>query len=586
MVTLAEIEAELAKNDTADGISSVNTFAELTWVLGISPAVVGYLDAALLAIWPLLPLAESFDEQSQEVWKNWASTVLKVRGILQRDPIDAPNKPELATRSFLSSWITAINSDAPSGLLPAKAIWLIGRHKRYTEEVIGFAERFHLFSHDEESNLADTLRKCSTLKWKHLQVAHEYLPDWPSSSPAEWKMAFLERVERAPYYPNSTYPDKHAFLWTLKKILNRTAQRKTYPAPDSKPTKSELIRKMATLLQKISYSKSLPNGSSMEQHPGEPPSVADSDIFILSRPSYTPAKHRHRTSSRPSFIYFQEPVSSNEVDAVALAPSSLYVEPQGNTPADEPLPLQALESLDVRYSNYRSSMDNQRLPWSWDRLNHFEIAALREAIHQTSAQYSTSAPQSQGAFITWLMMSTGQGIEQILKFSLSEARSPYGCLMPGPTYRRYIPTPPKSYKPSPAEKALLNTHSEYIDVALAPPFPPHISEMGLCNDNVVPIEKFPTFGAYLKLNESDAEKSVRAFLEGHRTRKLRLLPGKIRLTLGTEIMRLSNDPVATHLISSLPTDMPPSGVYYTTYRAQDLRNIHQNALARIFGESS
>jgi len=582
LVTLSEIEAELAKNDTADGISSVNTFAELTWVLGISPAVVGYLDAALLAVWPLLPLAESFDEQSQEVWKSWAATVLKVRGILQRDSIDAP-KPELATRSFLSSWITAINSDAPSGLLPAKAIWLIGRHKRYTEEVIGFAERFNLFSHDEESNLADTLRKCSTSKWKHLQVAHEYLPDWPSSSPTEWKMAFLERAERAPYYPNSSYPDKHAFLWTLKKILNRTAQRKTYPAPDSKPTKSELLREMATLLQKISYSKSLSNGSSIEQHPSEPPTETDPDIVILSRQSHIPAQHR--SPRRPAFNYFRESISSSDADTIALHPDSNYVEPQGDTPADEPLPLQALQSLDVRYSNYRSSMDNQRLPWTWDHLNHFEIAALREALLHTSGQYSTSSPKSQGAFITWLMMSTGQGIKQILKFSLAESSSA-SAVMFGPTYRRRIPTPPKAFKPTVDEQALLRAHAEYIDVMLAPPFPTLINEMGLGRDKIVSIKKCPTIGAYLKLNEADAEKSVRAFLEDPRTRKFRLLPGKIRSILSIEVMSVSNDPVATHLLTATPSDMPPSGVYYTAYRPEVLGEIYQAALSRIFGGNS
>jgi len=156
---------------------------------------------------------------------------------------------------------------------------------------------------------------------------------------------------------------------------------------------------MAAILRNISFRKSPPNRGSIEQHPGGLPTEADPDIVILSRPSYTPTGPR--PSYRPAFNYFREPVSSDEVDAAALDPDSYYVEPQKDTPADEPLPLQALESLNVRYSNYRSSMDNQRLPWTWDRLNHFEIAALLESVHQSSAQYSTSSPQSQGAFITW-----------------------------------------------------------------------------------------------------------------------------------------------------------------------------------------
>lgn len=581
MVTLAEIETELADTDADVGISSANTFREITGVLDISPELAGWLETALHTILELLPIVQAFDQDNKPVWENWESTILKVQAILQSPPQNSFSKPKLKTTSYLSSWITPIHPLAPSGILPAKAVWLIGRRMHYIQGKTGNGVRSRLFTQFQEEYLANTLRKCSTLKWAQLGFAKFYIPSWPSSSPLAWTNSVKEKAQLlSSHY--SSYTSDFDFIRTLYKILKHLSP-SSVPLPTF-PTKIELLTKMAVILRNISLSQQLFNGSNIEQHPSRDPTEDDTDIFILSRPSHTVA--RHRPSSRPSFQYFQEPVSSDEVDTLALDPDSLYVEPQGDTPADEPLPLPALESLDVRYSNYRTSMDNQRLPWTWGRLNHFEIAALREAILQTTNQYSTATPPSQGAFITWLMLSTGQGIEQILKISLSETRSAYGCLMSGPTYRRLIPTPPKAYKPSADEKTLLNAHSQYIDVLLAPPFPPHIFELGLTNGKVVPIEKFPTIGAYLKVDASDAEKCVREFLEGNRTRKLRLLPGKIRLALATEIMRMSNDHVATHLISALPTDMPPSGVYYTTYSTLALRDIYQIALANIFGEHS
>ena len=87
MVTLAEIEAELAKNDTADRISSVAAFRELIWVLDIPPDFVGWLDDALGVTLELLPIAKSFDQDNKSVWENWESTILEVQTILQTYPL-------------------------------------------------------------------------------------------------------------------------------------------------------------------------------------------------------------------------------------------------------------------------------------------------------------------------------------------------------------------------------------------------------------------------------------------------------------------------------------------------------------------
>lgn len=545
-------------------------------MLGISPSEIGHLATALHAIQPLLPLAEAFDEDNQEKWKHWASTILKVQNILRQLPPTIPPKLKLATTPLLCSWITEINPRAPSGVLPARAIWLIGRHIRYLE---GESATVRLFTPAQELDLSNTLRKCSTLEWVHLDEARSRIPNWPSSSPLAWKNAVLEQSRLVSGF-HFSYPTTFDFLRTLGKILKRI-EPSDHPLP-STPNKPALIRQMTSVLRKISVNKSLLSAAvgsqfSERQHPD-----TDHDIVIHSSVSDTPA--RDGTTRRPPFNYFRSPVSSGDVDASGLAPESRHVKPQKDTPADEPAPPQALQSLEVRYSNYRTSMDNQRLPWAWEHLNRFEIAALRDALLQSAGQHSTATPEAQGAFITWLLMSTGQGIEQILKFNLSESKSAYGCLMFGPTYRRHIPTPPKAYRPSGDEPPLLNAHAECIDIQLSPPFPPLINEMGLSSDKVISLSKFQTVGDYLNLNKTGAEKAVRTFLENHRTRKFRLLPGKIRSILNVEVMRVCNDPVATHLLTAVPSDMPPSGVYYTAYRPEVLAEIYQHALSNIFGE--
>jgi hypothetical protein len=91
-------------------------------------------------------------------------------------------------------------------------------------------------------------------------------------------------------------------------------------------------------------------------------------------------------------------------------------------------------------------------------------------------------------------------------------------------------------------------------------------------------------GRYLRLDEQAADKAVRQFLEPLRTRSIRLLPGKIRNVLGAEIMRASGDPVVTHLLSALPTDMPPSGIYYTSCSIEVLQRIYKQAVIKIFGD--
>lgn len=598
LLTLDEIEATIAANNTTVEQSALSTFQEITWILGVRNDFSAYLSDALKTLEPILPIAESLDNLHKDVWQNWRKTVQSVLNIIQENSSAQTSflnekkvKPKKA--SNLTFWLTELNEKSPSGLLAAKAICLIGRHERYIEEEVGFAERFHLFSRDDEEFLTNTIRKCFTGEWKHLEVAKEYLPDWPSSSPAEWKKTFIERANKAPYYRNSKYPDKHEFLHTMAVILRHVSSHEELDTNHVQNTNSDLrkkliliLRKLAVLKEQLTFKTDLPQTSSTQDLIDEPPlpdKEAPSIVNWTSR-ARSMRPNGKRFSKRPAFDYINKSVPSENAVLVALSPDVLHIEPQQDTPADEPMQLAAVQSIKVRYSNYRSFMDNQRLPWAWDRLNIFEITSLNQALnHGTS--HTTSLQEKQGAFIVWLLMTTGQSIERILTFSTAPSGNT-GCLLPGPTYRRYFPTPPSAFRPSKEEKNKLSTHSDYIDLPLTPPFPLLFSELGLIDQKIKPIVSHQTIGTLLKLNQNDAEAASRQFLEAHRTREFRLLPGKIRNILSTEVMRVSNDPVATHLLTALPTDMPPSGIYYTAYTPEVLRNIFQAAISRIIGGNS
>ena len=228
-------------------------------------------------------------------------------------------------------------------------------------------------------------------------------------------------------------------------------------------------------------------------------------------------------------------------------------------------------------------MDNQRLPWSWDCLNKFEIAELRAILFSQSTLKNVSIADKQGAFLVWLMLATGQSMEQILGFALSDNQDSYGALLPGPIYRRYIHPPPHAFRPNDAQKLLLSSHANFVDLQLLPPYPTFIYELGLNSSKVEILHRHQDIGSFLHLDEKTADELVRQFLGQYRTRDMRLLPGRIRNVLAKEIMHVSKDPVVTHLLSALPTDMPPSGIYYSAYTEEFVERIYKEAAMRIFG---
>jgi hypothetical protein len=455
-------------------------------------------------------------------------------------------------------------------------------------ELVGFAPRFHLVS----GILLATI-------WLSKEPWHP-IPRGYASFVANLRKARSHRQYIALSTVNSN-------VVSLPELINSLGSE---PHKDSFSNKiRELSIKLQDILVELEYKNissnplgltTLPDISKSEE--SEIPLLSQSDIFglVLTEPTQSPdlnsrsseaVKHvaepnsgaRKKPTKRPVRNLFQKEITNPNANTAALAPTIFHVVPQADTPADQPVKLASIQSLEVRYSNYRTSMDNQRLPWAWDCINKFEIAAIREVLISHSMHNDATIAEKQGAFLVWLLLATGQSIDQILKFSLSHNQGNCGTLLAGPIYRRYIHPPPHSFRPNDEQKLLLSSHTNFIDLQLLPPYPILIHELGLKNSKVEILNRHQNIGSFLQLDGKTADITVRHFLAKHRTRDMRLLPGRIRNVLGIEIMRTSKDPVITHLLSALPTDMPPSGVYYTAYTEEVMERVYKEAATRIFG---
>ncbi|OIR08987.1 hypothetical protein GALL_89820 [mine drainage metagenome] len=568
MVSLDEIKARLPSR-FSDDISAVERFEDILLVLGVRLYPIDQLDFLLQAVESILPIVEGFDQENSSVWTVWDSTIKAARYIINASGVPASKRLTFELKDVHSKrypFACCLTADptklVSSGLLPAKALLLIAHYRFYHENLIQ-NKRWRKYHDSSELISSKQILSCLTSKSSvYDPIAKQMLPAWPSSSFTQWKELFLDNsknVQKNEGY-QSLYryvPDRFVFIRTLRYILDRSSCGNTsspnHPQEDAAPEEQHYEQRIRT--------------SVIAQPPSERESLPSRD----KRP-------RH-----PAFAYFRRQTPDSDSNAEGLAPRAIHVIPQPETPSDQPTPLHAVQSLDVRYSNYRTAMDNQRLPWQWDCVNAFEIKAVRAALLTSSERQGALQSEKHGAFIVWLLLTTGQTIEEILHFGLGPNQSNRSTIVAGPIYIRNIIAPPHSFVPKSGQKNYLHNHSPSVALALPSPFPTLATELGLVDSKVARIKAQSTIGACLNLDNERAEQAVRSFLENHRTRSFRLLPGRIRNVLSKEIMRVANDPVATHILSSLPTDMPPSGVYYTTYSKERLESIYAAAVAIVLG---
>lgn len=271
-------------------------------------------------------------------------------------------------------------------------------------------------------------------------------------------------------------------------------------------------------------------------------------------------------------IYFPLP-DDEHTSSEALDPDKEVAVPINDTSADDLALSTASQFLDIKYTNYRTALDNQYLPWAWNKLNQLEInilvAAIKDADNSNNYEYKT------GAFLTWLLIVTGQHLTDLLNYPWLSKNS--NAISNQGVWFKQIPRPPAAFNPNKKQTILLGKHTNIVALNLPQPYP-CIFLKSLNDDH-----KSITVSKAFSINIAEAEKLVRSFLKEHReTRQARLLPGRIRIILANELMKQTGNKVLTHLLSAVPTDMPPSGVYYRSYPVSLLQSNYDRAMQSIF----
>lgn len=519
---------------------------------------------ALDTLLPYMPIIKELAPAYQQVWQNWTTAIKEVRTVIQ-ESIEAKSgcgDANMHTEKsifdafpksrYLVNSLKAELNLGHTGLLAAKAAMVIGHYIVIIDGALRNGElRFATVSQNIHSC-------CNKKKSVYRGRAKEYLPEWPSQSINCWIEMFFENIKNLP--KDESYTDRNG-----------------YHKDDF-----HFIRSICTILKYVNRERT--------DSPHNPTNtlqfLQEKDSSVIFKPKRRQFFNRSGVArhTRPPFIFFQEAQLRNDVNSNTdcLAPNSIYVEPQPDTPADQTLQLATVEFLEVRYSNYRTAMENQRLPWAWDCINHVEIKALQAALLDISQREGATNSEKQGALFVWLLLVTGQTLEQILSFALTRTSDSQNALLHGPMYLRSIIPPMHSFQPKSDIQSYLSSNATSIELMLHAPAPMLCRELGLIDGNIALFQPKMNIGKFLDLDLHRGEQVLRDFLGGHRTRNLRLLPGRIRNVLSTEIMRITNDPVATHLLTSLPTDMPPSGIYYTAYSPARLKSIYAEAMAKIF----
>ncbi len=534
------------------------------------PTSVSGLTQSLRAVQNLIPYLRIVNPSNLNIWANWESGIpflIKVSEDLEQE-IGTKPSPEKKNR-----WLGKISTYKVHLLAAIEQPYENESESSYIKSALAIllaAYRLKIADQNALENLnslCDFVRKSADENSSNLNLLKQYIPPLTLSAGSSWLKAAQEI--RKP---------KKSFTDTYRKTIPSAVNSIVYLyenlwelEPQFKPSENEGSKR------KDNYLDTLTSKDALKETSG-------GEVFLDASIKQSDEPTLDRQSRRRINLFHQ--INKNEnLDAEGLGPVTAQIEAFDDVHADQPIPLMAIQSLDIRYTNYRTAMDNQRLPWSWDCLNKIEIAAIVEIFIKNSAADSTSAEDKIGHFLTWLIMITGQNIRQILQINLYECPHHQSALMPGYIYRKYIQLPPFAFKPNNEQKNSLENHHDYLDLSLPEPYPHLMHEIGLGQLHGSSASNSGNISTFLGLSAESAEEEVRKFLSKYRTRSMRLSIGRVQNILASAVMAVSGDPVITHLLSAKPTDMPPSGIYYTAISVENLRRIYDEAIKNTFGTS-
>jgi len=556
LVDFEEIEKLLEKENPNLGFDIGECFREIRAIYFRKKEVVPLLILNLffLSLIKLLPVVKKFNHSKIEKWNNWLLTAEYLVSLL-KPKIDnsesisiediqkqikklgyAVQNPKFGLFLYLSA------VDAMPRNIPIFAILFIHNFYLYQEEKYCNDKIYHMSKSNKKVYEGLNQIVLDNLKYKH--IIFGWMPDCTEAAEVNWLLKFKENAlreyDKHPKYPRRS--NEVIFLSFLIRISSRT----------------DIDSNVDNLTTDIDQSHQI--------------IISPTDNISQS------------TRSRPTFTMTRQhqKIDDERYIGEALAPDRIKVISNGDVEAVQPTLPASISALEVRYSNYRTAIGNQRLPWQWDNLNSIEIELLVSSIVAQANEKKLTRNQSLGSFLVWLTLLKGQSLANILEFGWGRASDHQSGILFGLIYRRKITTATYAYEPKSEESKLLEKHHLYVDLKLLPPYPALINHCELLN----PEEKsLKTKDLKIKdlfgLNEENADKYAREYLATIRTRTHRLLIGRIRNVLGQQLMNLTNDPVLTHLISALETDMPPTGVYYTSYQVDELKNAYHKAVKRI-----
>jgi integrase len=268
-------------------------------------------------------------------------------------------------------------------------------------------------------------------------------------------------------------------------------------------------------------------------------------------------------------------VSNAHVDNLAAAPHQVRAILTADIAADQMPSSVASQQNEVRYTNYRTRSKKQFLPWAWDALNPIEISHLLSAVLNASEEHA------KGAALSWLMLFTGLPLKEILGLELAERVSGKSGIDSGGNWHRVIPLLRSAFLPDEKQQKKLEQHTNRVPLMMPMPYPDWLQRniSNLIGDTTIFLSTF-----FSQESEStSAEAELRNFLESIRiSHDGRYSPGRIQKVLATNIMSASGDTVIVHLITGLPTDIPPVGAFYAAFDVNRIISVYQEAITRIF----
>jgi len=355
------------------------------------------------------------------------------------------------------------------------------------------------------------------------------------------------------------------FPYVLPLIADDFRIRSEYPAKDY------WLHQFRQLLKFLYASENAPTKFNIEYDDSDNGDLYDIDN--KDKPKKTSHGKRIKIYIKPQETDdFSDKISEPDIETAVILEETLANELAVSLPS---------LNLEVKYTNYRTSLENQSLPYAWDQLNNFEIYTLISAIRKSDL--SNDEEYIKGAFLSWLLVATGQPLQDLLSFIWLSENS--NGLANNGAWVRTVPELHKPFKPDTTQINFLSEHSLNILLYLPRPFPKIMS------DKISQVTKnnntSQSVSDVFDIEYSKGQEYVRKFLLGQRsTRQARLMPARIRRVLSNKVLQDTGDKVLTYILTGISPDFHHTGNYYTHFSRSFIQAKYKDTINNIFSIAS